>query len=159
MPLAVPTLRAVPFDDPAALRLRRAMDVEMGAVYADRSATMSEAIRDALHVDPATVVLTLLAERDGAAVGHAALRRLPTGELEVKRVVTTAAARGAGVADALVAALEAEARRLGATRVLLQTGDRQPAAERLYRRRGWTPVPIFSPYEPITFSHCYEKQL
>ena len=159
MPVAETTLRAVAFDDPVAAGLRRAMDLEMAAVYADRAATMSAEIRDALHVDPASVVLTLLAERDGRAVGHAALRLLPDGTPEVKRVVTTADARGAGVADALVAALEAEARRRGAPRVVLQTGDRQPAAERLYRRRGWKPVPVFAPYEAITFSRCYELVL
>lgn len=152
-------LRAVDFTDPAARALRDAMDVEMGAVYADRAAGMSEAIRAALHVDPATVVLTLLAEVDGAVVGHAALRLLPDGEPEVKRVFTTAAARGHGVADLLVAACEAEARRRGAPRVVLQTGDRQEPAERLYLRRGWTPIPIYPPYEAITFSRCYELRL
>ncbi|WP_460863546.1 GNAT family N-acetyltransferase [Rhodococcus aerolatus] len=152
-------LREVAFDDPAARALRDAMDVEMGAVYADRAAGMSEAIRDALHVEPATVVLTLLAELDGEAVGHAALRRLPDGSPEVKRVFTTAAARGRGVADLLVAACEDAARRGGAARVVLQTGDRQEPAERLYRRRGWTPIPIYPPYEAITFSRCYELRL
>lgn len=157
-------LRRVRWDDPAAVALRQAMDAEVGPRYADRAATMSEAITAALTVDPATVLLTLLAvAEDGAAVGHAALRRRPDapqpGDVEVKRVVVAAAARGRGVADTLMAALEDEARALGAPRVVLQTGDRQTDAERLYVRRGYTPIPIFPPYEAITFSRCYALRL
>ncbi|WP_255359407.1 hypothetical protein [Frondihabitans sp. PAMC 28766] len=43
---------------------------------------------------------------------------------------------------------------------MLQTGDRQPDAVRLYERFGYTPIPVYEPYvEAIPFSLCYEKRL
>jgi hypothetical protein len=39
------------------------------------------------------------------------------------------------------------------------TGDRQPDAVRLYEREGYTPIPIFPPYEELPFSRCFEKVL
>jgi GNAT superfamily N-acetyltransferase len=43
-------------------------------------------------------------------------------------------------------ALEAEARRLGAIRLVLETGPRQPEAIALYSRAGFSPIPLFGDY-------------
>jgi len=81
-----------------------------------------------------------------------------TGEL--KRMYVSPDVRGKGVGRRLVAALEAEARALGARRLVLETGTRQTAALALYRATGFDPIPLYGEYEqsPET-SVCLGKDL
>lgn len=154
------TLESVDWADPRAAALRDAMDAEMGARYASAGPMSAEA-HAALTVDPAAVRHVVLAvDRDGTAIGHAALRRHGD-EWEVKRVVVAAGHRGRGVGRAIMSEVERVARDAGAARVVLQTGDRQPEAEALYAALGWTPIPTYPPYDtalPLQ-SRCYEKRL
>ncbi|MCT1607947.1 GNAT family N-acetyltransferase [Nesterenkonia massiliensis] len=78
---------------------------------------------------------------------------------EIKRLFVVPEARGKGAAGVLMQALEDRARATGAPRVILQTGDRQPEAEALYLKRGWSPIPISWPYLEMDFSRCYELTL
>ena len=119
-----------------------------------------EAIGTALAVDPATISATVLAiSNGGAPVGHAALR--PKGDSwEVKRVVVLDSVRGQGVGAGLMNELERLTREAGVTRMVLQTGDRQPEAVRLYERLGYTPIPVYAPYDSVLpQSQCFEKVL
>ncbi|GAA0842684.1 GNAT family N-acetyltransferase [Streptosporangium amethystogenes subsp. fukuiense] len=153
------TVRPVPWDDGAAVALRQAMTEEMGARYADLLAATPGLLPRGMDVEPETVAYSGVAySAEGLPVGHVALRRLG-GELELKRMFVVPSHRGTRVARALLAAAEDAARALGASRIILQTGDRQPDAVRLYRREGYTPVPIFPPYERLAGSHCFEKLL
>jgi len=152
-------LLEVGWNDPRAIALRDAMDVEIQPRYAGRAAD-PDATRRALAVDPADILLTVLAVGpDGRPVGHAALRKLGS-ELEVKRVVVLAEARGRGLARQLMAYLEDFATAGGAHRLILQTGDRQPDAVALYQSLGYRPIPIYQPYtDAIPFSLCFERVL
>jgi putative acetyltransferase len=83
---------------------------------------------------------------------------------EVKRMYVRPAARGSGVAQALLARIEAEARAAGRTTVRLETGIHQPAAIRLYERAGFRACAAFEPYASmppaaIATSLFYEKTL
>jgi GNAT superfamily N-acetyltransferase len=69
------------------------------------------------------------------------------------------AARGHGVGAAILRSLEGEAGRLGAVRVRLETGPRQPEAIALYERAGYRRVPCFGPYAEVEDSLCYERSL
>jgi GNAT superfamily N-acetyltransferase len=154
----------VAWDDPRALELRARMDAEMSARYTDPGVVEDPAVtaaRDlALRVDPSTVHATVLvADDEGRAVAHAVLRDLH-GEWEVKRVIVDPAERGRGLGRLLMAELEAVARAGGAPRLILQTGDRQPEAVRLYERVGYRPIPTYEPYvEALPNSICFEKPL
>lgn len=135
----------------------------MSALYAERQSTatpeQTEALHRALHVDPASVFVTVLVLDDGVPVAHAALKEL-RGDWEMKRVIVDASRRGRGIGARLMAELEAAARDGGAARIILQTGDRQQDAVRLYERAGYTPIPIYAPYiDTIPFSLCFEKVL
>ncbi|GGF21233.1 GNAT family N-acetyltransferase [Subtercola lobariae] len=159
------TLESVAWSDPRAVAMRALMDVEMSARYARRvpgfgDAAADDTITAALAVDPADVVATVLAlDTDGAALGHASLRML-RGDWEVKRVIVASEARGRGVALAIMAELARIASAAGASRLILQTGDRQPEAVALYEKLGYTPIAIYEPYvEAIPFSLCFEKLL
>jgi len=52
--------------------------------------------------------------------------------------------RRAGIAAALLGALEDAARSMGYRTVRLDTGPRQPHAQRLYERAGYRPVPDYN---------------
>lgn len=69
------------------------------------------------------------------------------------------AARGSGVAVAVLRALEEEARRLGVAEVVLETGTAQPDAVRFYEREGYRPIPLFGAYRDSTLSVCYARTL
>ncbi|TWX41009.1 GNAT family N-acetyltransferase [Frigoribacterium sp. ACAM 257] len=140
------------------------MDAEMNERYSDPDVVEDPAVtarRDAaLRVHPEQVHTTVLVTDDaGRAVAHAALRDLD-GEWEVKRVVVDPAERGRGLGRLLMDELEVVARAGGAARLILQTGDRQPEAVRLYERAGYRQIPTYEPYvEALPNSICFEKVL
>lgn len=104
-----------------------------------------------------------LARLDGAAVGCGGVA-LFADVAEVKRMYVREVARGRGVAQALLAQIEAEARKAGLALLRLETGDRQVAALRFYARAGFQPCAAFEPYttmapRAITTSVFLEKRL
>lgn len=156
----------VTWSDPRAVALRQVMDAEMQQRYGLESpadAELSAAISRALAVDEATVVDTVLLVDDGVAVAHAGIRMLETDsgpEWEVKRVIVDGTRRGRGLGRTLMAEVLAIARRGGARRVILQSGDRQPEALGLYTGLGFTPIPVYEPYvETMPQSLCFELLL
>lgn len=88
----------------------------------------------------------LVAELDGAVVGSVTIAPYGTGwaeisgagEVEVRMLSVAATARRRGVAEALMAAVEDEARRTGHTGVVLSTMEEQMVgAQALYARLGY----------------------
>jgi putative acetyltransferase len=83
---------------------------------------------------------------------------------EVKRMYVRDAARGRGVARALLARIESEAQAAGLSVLRLETGDQQEAAMRVYTRAGFGRCPPFGEYArmspaAIATSLFYEKLL
>jgi GNAT superfamily N-acetyltransferase len=152
----------VDWDDPRAVVLRNAMDAEIGPRYADRftgiDASVAAELQRTFALDPADIVATFLALDGDLPVGHAALRRLGD-KWELKRVVTLPAYRGRGHSSALIAAVENEVILRGGNRLILQTGDRQPEAVRLYKHLGYWGIPTFEPYTIFAASQCFAKDL
>jgi putative acetyltransferase len=101
----------------------------------------------------------LIASRFGTPVGCGAVRRLATGTGEIKRMYVSPDARGRGIGRAVLAALEAEARTLGITRLVLETGLRQVEAVTLYERTGFSRIPAFGEYVNSPLSLCMAKDL
>lgn len=153
-------VRTCDWSDPDGERLRAAMDAEMGERYADRARNATPALWKALAVDPAEIAFVGVAVRDGVPAGHAALRWRGA-DLELKRMYVTPEARGSGVSRALLDWVEQTARKAGAARVVLQTGDRQPDAVRVYEREGYVRIPVYPPYAdvPGLVSICMAKEL
>ncbi|GGO32230.1 GNAT family N-acetyltransferase [Micromonospora parathelypteridis] len=142
------------WDDRDAVALRTAMTGEMRQRYADR---LSDPIHlpDAQAVAATSVAWTGVAyTADATPVGHAALRWHGP-DLELKRMYVLPAHRGRGVAQALLDAIRETAGRLGAARIVLQTGDRQPDAIRRYEGAGYRPIPVFAPYDVLPYSRCF----
>ena len=65
---------------------------------------------------------------------------------ELKRMYVREAARGRGVAQALLGRIEEEARDAGFATLRLETGARQTAALRFYQRAGFRVCPAFGAY-------------
>ena len=104
-----------------------------------------------------------LARIDGRAVGCGGVALFPD-FAEVKRMYVRPVARGHGVADALLARLEAQAGAAGLPLLRLETGDRQHAAIRFYERAGFRRCAAFGAYAAmapgsIVTSIFYEKAL
>lgn len=154
-------MESVDYTDPRAIELRRVMDVELTARYTEPgSAGLTDDVIRVLTVDPLTVRATILVnDADSTPIAHAALR-IHNEDWEVKRVVVAGDQRGRGVGTALMLELERIALAGGASRLILQTGDRQPEAVSLYLRLGYTPIPVYEPYvTAIPNSLCFEKPL
>lgn len=95
----------------------------------------------------------------GEVVGCGAIKRYDAATAEVKRMYTAPAGRRRGVARALLAQLEDEARALGYTMIRLETGTEQPEAMRLYESRGYTLISNYGRYAEDPRSRCYEREL
>jgi GNAT superfamily N-acetyltransferase len=95
----------------------------------------------------------------GKAVGCGAVRRLEPGLVEIKRMYVDPAVRGRRVGRTILDALEAESRKLGARRIVLETGPRQPEAIALYANAGFTEIPLYGEYIGSLFSVCMAKEL
>ncbi|HEX2085891.1 MAG TPA: GNAT family N-acetyltransferase [Solirubrobacteraceae bacterium] len=135
--------RAANAAEPPAAGLLEAMVAEMRTLYGPIDAPGMPTARPEEFAPPRGSFLVGYDE-EGRAVCGGGVKRLEPGIAEIKRMYVVPAARGGGVARALLAALEDAARELGYERVRLDTGPKQPAAEHLYRSAGYRPIPDYN---------------
>lgn len=150
-------IRRSTLTSPEATRLIAALNSELTAMFPEPGAThFSLSDANVAPGDGAFVIAYL----EDAAVGCGAVRRLDETTAELKRMYVAPSVRGRGVGRSLVQALEDEARLLGITRVVLETGTRLAAAIRLYEAMGYARIPLFGEYRssPET-SLCFGKSL
>jgi putative acetyltransferase len=103
---------------------------------------------------------TVFIARDGGrAVACVALRRHGDGIGEVKRMYTRPSHRGRKIGAMIVDQVVALARREGLGHLVLETGDRHPAAWTVYERAGFTRCGPVLDYPDSKWSVFYEKVL
>jgi putative acetyltransferase len=146
-------LERVPWSDPRGEALRAAQRVEIE----ERYGTPDSEPGPAPTADDVAVFLIALV--DGVPAGCGGLRRIDDEHGEIKRMYADPAVRGRGVATRVLRGLEDAARELGWTRLVLETGDRQPDAMRFYEREGYAPIPRFGHYLHSEESRCYGRDL
>jgi putative acetyltransferase len=100
-----------------------------------------------------------IARDNGAAAACGALKRHDGGIGEVKRMYTRASHRGRKIGAMIVEQIEALARAEGLKRLVLETGDRHPAAWTVYERAGFTRCGPVLDYPDSKWSVFYEKSL
>jgi GNAT superfamily N-acetyltransferase len=126
--------------DPVARELVAAMVAEMSGLYEPGLARSPLAPEELSPPGGGFVVLS----EDGRAVAGGGVKRSAAHAGEIKRMYVVPEARGRGVGAALLAALEELARDLGYAVARLDTGAKQPRAQRMYLRAGYVPVPDFN---------------
>ena len=104
----------------------------------------------------ATVFVARLGD---GAVGMGALRLHPDAIGEVKRMFVRPERQGRGIGSAILAAIIDEARRHGVQRLVLETGDRHPAAWRVYEKLGFVRCGPVLGYPDWPSSVFYQRDL
>ena len=151
------TITRAELTDEASRALISELNAELSGLYPEPGANH-------FGLDPEEVAegrgAFLVVHHQGVPVGCGALRRLDAETGELKRMYVSPTVRGTGLGRRLVDALEAEARKLGVRRLVLETGTRQHAALALYRATGFQPIPLYGEYtrSPET-SVCLGKEL
>jgi putative acetyltransferase len=149
------TISPEPLDAPDSQRLLRALDDYLNGLYRPEENFLdlpAEEVSDGRGA-------FLVARQNGQAVGCGAVRRRSPTTAEIKRMFVDGAARGRGLGSSILAELEGWAAAAGMTRLVLEAGDRQTEAIRLYERAGFRPIPCFGEYADAHLSRCFEKQL
>lgn len=103
--------------------------------------------------------IRFLVAREGDRVMGCGAIALKDGYAEVKSMFTDEAARGRGVADAVLTALTETTRSEGLTTMRLETGHALKAAHRLYQRHGFSERGPFGDYPNDPLSLFFEKEL
>ena len=142
-------------DDPVAARLITELNEDIMATHAEGSHFWSLTADDVTPGRGAFLVLSL----DGDPVGCGAVRKLTDDEAELKRMFVRPSARGRKLGAVLVDSLEAEARALGVTRLLLETALYLGPAVRVYERAGFSPIEQYGEYIGASDSYCMGKTL
>lgn len=139
---------------PVARSLIQALNAELSALFPEPGATHFRL--DAEEVTEGRGAF-FVARSGGEPVGCGAIRRLDASTAEIKRMYVAPALRGRGVGWAILAALEQEARRLGVSELVLETGDRLTEALALYERCGFKRIAAFGEYVGSPLSVCMGK--
>lgn len=152
----MPTLLDLSPTDSRAADLMTAQQRELRALYRDTDARTEP-------FDPATLAgegsALLALEEAGALLACGALKRLGPGTAEIKRMYTVPEARGRGLGRQILEGLIERGRALGYARLVLETGDLQAGAIRLYEAVGFTRIPNYGYYADIEGSRCYALPL
>jgi GNAT superfamily N-acetyltransferase len=141
---------------PAARALIEALNAELAERYPEEGANHFRL--DLEEVAPGRGAF-VLASRAGTPVGCGAVRRVEPAVGEVKRMYVVPAERGRGTGRLILDAIEREARGLGLTRLVLETGVRQPDAIALYERAGFGRISAFGDYDDSPLSVFMAKEL
>ncbi|MER8072002.1 GNAT family N-acetyltransferase [Streptomyces sp. NPDC094034] len=156
-------IRTISFGHPDAVKLNDRVQLEYAERYGDEG--------DVTPLEPGMFEpprgLYLIAYDDqGTAVATGGWRTqdendhgYADGDAEIKRMYVTPEARGQGLARLILAALEDNARAAGRTRMVLETGTKQPEAISLYASSGYEPCAKFGHYRFHELSLCYAKPL
>lgn len=104
-------------------------------------------------------VVFIIAYKDRAPVGCAALRPLDDIKCELKRMFVIEKERGKGYSNALCDEIEKIASKKGFREILIETGYDQPEAIGLYKKKGYKRIPKFGEYIDDPTSICFAKKL
>jgi putative acetyltransferase len=150
------SIRAAALVSDEAQALIAALDAELSRRYPEEGATHFRL--DEAEVGPGRGAF-LVAYRAAEPVACGAVRKIDASTAELKRMYVSPALRGERLGKRLLEALEAEARALGASRLVLETGTRQAVAIGMYERAGFVRIAPFGEYLSSPLSVCMEKDL
>jgi putative acetyltransferase len=100
-----------------------------------------------------------VARENSRAIACGALKRHADGIGEVKRMYTRPEVQGRGIGGEILARIEQLARNEGLRKLVLETGNRHPAAWHVYERGGFARCSVVLDYPDTEWSVFYEKDL
>jgi len=151
-----PVVSAEPIDSADARALLAALDAHLSERYPPAQRFGPNLRREQTESGRGVF---LVGRVEGRPVGCGAIRLLGGADAEVKRMWVDPAVRGQGVARAVLTRLQEEALKLGATRLVLETGIYQTEAIGLYRSSGFESVACWGEYAGSPTSLCMAKPL
>lgn len=92
-------------------------------------------------------------------VGCGAIKEYEKEVMEIKRMFVPLERRGKGIASLVLEELENWARELNFGKCILETGEKQPEAIRLYEKNGYCRLPNYGQYENVENSVCFAKEI
>jgi len=101
----------------------------------------------------------VVAYQEDEPVGCGAIKAYTNELAEVKRMFVHPKHRGQGIAQAVLAELERWARELHYRGCVLETGQKQPEAIRLYQNSGYQRIPNYGQYVGVENSVCMQKEV
>lgn len=151
------TVRRVESDDPDALALWKAQERDTADRYGDPDFAGATEF-------PTLVGSWVGYAQDSTPVATIVARWSPfdetrPGDVELKRLWVTPGYRGQGYARVMLGVAEQAARKAGATRMILESGTKQPEALALYEATGWKATAPYGDYRDSPESRCYAKHL
>jgi GNAT superfamily N-acetyltransferase len=99
----------------------------------------------------------VLLYQDTEPLACGAFKHYDADTMEIKRMFVPLPHRNKGLASQLLGELESWCKELGIKRCVLETGEKQPEAIRLYHKNKFNVIPNFGPYKGIASSVCFEK--
>jgi GNAT superfamily N-acetyltransferase len=149
-------IRRVDISSPESQRLINELNAELEGRYPEEGANFFHLGADEVKEGRGGF---FIAFSSNVPVGCGAVRVIEPGVAEIKRMYVAPNTRGRGIGRLIVDALEQTSRQLGAHRIVLETGPRQPEAIALYSRAGFVEIPLFGEYIDSKFSVCMAKAL
>ena len=105
------------------------------------------------------IKFVVVAYENDQPVGCGAMKEYSPNTMEIKRMYTSPASRGKGIATKVLTELEIWAAERSFEKCLLETGLKQPEAIGLYKKNGYRLIPNYGQYAGMENSVCFEKEI
>ncbi|HZK96076.1 MAG TPA: GNAT family N-acetyltransferase [Prolixibacteraceae bacterium] len=105
------------------------------------------------------IKFVVVAYENDQPVGCGAMKEYSPNTMEIKRMYTSPASRGKGIATKVLTELEIWAAERSFEKCLLETGLKQPEAIGLYKKNGYRLIPNYGQYAGMENSVCFEKEV
>lgn len=146
-------LKRTDSDDSDFQLLVRDLDIELKVRDGDDHAFYAQ------YNKTVNIKYVVLAFENQEAIGCGAIKEFDTETMEVKRMFVPLKKRGKGIAALVLTELENWATEMGCKKCILETGEKQPEAIRLYSKNGYRIIPNYGQYAGVEASICFEKIL
>ena len=149
-----PTVKRTDCNDPDFRKLIHLLDNELRS----RNGESVQEFFDQYNIirDIDTVVLVYC---DGMAVGCGCFKKFDINSAEIKRMYVMPGKRGQGIAVLILNELEAWAKELHYSNLVLETGTRLSEAVSLYKKYGFAVIENWGQYIGVKESVCMGKQV
>jgi len=105
------------------------------------------------------IKFVVVAYEDDQPVGCGAIKEYAPNTMEIKRMYTSPASRGNGIATKVLTELENWAAEMSFETCILETGKKQPEAIALYKKSGYKSISNYGQYAGIENSVCFRKEV